>query len=184
MTFKEAANRIEEHAMIHFGVEGYRASKITEALRMAVSLLRAVGELGTNKALETLDHIRELAKAETEDRLLLLPFEIGSTVFELVPIYYTKNPKCKQCDQYYEGGMGDPPCCFKEDYDGVPCYEIRVVKATIENIGFWLSIGSYRKFVFKTRQEAEMALKKLNPETISEKYIYTKNQPTNDEVVE
>lgn len=40
MTYKEAADRIEEHAKIHYKNEYPRANLITEALQMAVKLLR------------------------------------------------------------------------------------------------------------------------------------------------
>lgn len=40
MTYREAANRVEEHMKIHFDKEYPHAIKITEALQMAVGLLR------------------------------------------------------------------------------------------------------------------------------------------------
>lgn len=48
MTYKEAADRIEEHAHIHYRQEYPRANLITEALQMAVKLLRekAIAETG------------------------------------------------------------------------------------------------------------------------------------------
>lgn len=40
MTYREAADRIEEHAQIHFKHEYPHAFKITEALKLAVDVLR------------------------------------------------------------------------------------------------------------------------------------------------
>lgn len=45
MTYEEAANRIEEHAAIHYSKEDPHAEKITEALTMAVSLLRKMAAI-------------------------------------------------------------------------------------------------------------------------------------------
>lgn len=40
MTYKEAADRIQEHMRIHYGDEFPHAIKITEALQLAVDVLR------------------------------------------------------------------------------------------------------------------------------------------------
>lgn len=40
MTYREAANRVEEHMKIHFAKEYPNAIQITEALKMAIGLLR------------------------------------------------------------------------------------------------------------------------------------------------
>ena len=40
MTYREAANRIEEHMHHHYSAEGARCCKITEALELAVETMR------------------------------------------------------------------------------------------------------------------------------------------------
>ena len=45
MTYREAANRIEEHIQIHYKNEYPHAVLITEALQMAVTLLRERADL-------------------------------------------------------------------------------------------------------------------------------------------
>lgn len=45
MDYKEAANRIEEHMAIHHVQEYPHAQKITEALRLAVTVLRSIGSV-------------------------------------------------------------------------------------------------------------------------------------------
>ncbi len=45
MSYREAANRIEDHMRIHYSEEYPRAQKITEALEIAVDLLRGMADL-------------------------------------------------------------------------------------------------------------------------------------------
>ena len=47
MDYKEAANRIEEHMAIHHMQEYPHAQKITEALRLAVTVLRNIDTLAS-----------------------------------------------------------------------------------------------------------------------------------------
>ena len=47
MTYREAANRIEEHIQIHYKNEYPHAVLITEALQMAMTLLRERADLET-----------------------------------------------------------------------------------------------------------------------------------------
>lgn len=47
MDYKEAAARIEEHMIIHHLQEHPHAQKITEALRLAVTVLRSIDALGS-----------------------------------------------------------------------------------------------------------------------------------------
>lgn len=47
MDYKEAANRIEEHMAIHHVQEYPHAQKITEALRLAVTVLRSIDALAS-----------------------------------------------------------------------------------------------------------------------------------------
>lgn len=45
MPYREAANRIEDHMRIHYFKEYPRAQKITEALQIAIDLLRDMATL-------------------------------------------------------------------------------------------------------------------------------------------
>ena len=47
MTYKEAADRIQEHMHIHYGDEYPHAIKVTEALQLAVDVLRKLSLTGT-----------------------------------------------------------------------------------------------------------------------------------------
>lgn len=92
MTYKEAADRIEEHAYIHYGQEYPRANLITEALQMAVKLLRE--------------------KAITETRFITDPKFIDNQTLEI-----TMRPVCEcgyvfsELSYNYRSNMFTPHVC-------------------------------------------------------------------------
>ena len=80
MEIKEAIKRIEEHKQIHFTKEYPRAIKITEALDMAIEKLNLLAEYEDTGL--TPQEIIELAEAEKQGRLLVLPCKEGTTIYQ------------------------------------------------------------------------------------------------------
>ena len=113
-----------------------------------------------------LNRIRELCRAEKDGRLVVLPCKVGDTVYVIEPLFYETfgggDAPCRKCEHFYEGGMGDPPCCLLED-EG--CFHIVEETATLRNLGDWLTPNQFTKetawgkTVFLTHEEAEAALK-------------------------
>lgn len=114
------------------------------------------------KCLKQSAHLSELARAEQDGRLVVLPCKLGDTVYVLEPLWYEtfggKESKCRHCEDFFEGGMGDPPYCRREEEE---CLMVSEMKATLSLIAEWLEHGAFRKTVFLTRQDAEAALSEM-----------------------
>lgn len=122
----------------------------------AVNLLKEYQNIGS------VDRFRELAQAEKDGRLVVLPCKAGDTVYSIEPLWLgaivCEESKCRTCDCFYEGGMGDYPSCLRKEDEW--CLAITEETATLRNIVNWMAGTDFGKTVFLTREEAEAALKK------------------------
>lgn len=98
------------------------------------------------KQLELIDRIRELAEADKDGRLVVLP---AKTVFELTW------DAGHDCDQVCPVSIDGHPCCDFCDKGELCIYERKCQQEHIEQIG---------KTVFLTREEAEKALEAMKDE--------------------
>ena len=105
------------------------------------------------------ERVAELAQAERDGRLVVLPCNARDTVWVIEPLWIAticdKESKCRKCEHFYEGGMGDTPCCLKEEEE---CLVITEKTATLSDIAEWMERKSFGKSVFLTSDEAEAAL--------------------------
>lgn len=97
-----------------------------------------------------------------------LPCKVGTPVYVIEPLWYgiwgEDEHKCRKCEHFYEGGMGDSP-----DYSLRKncCYHIIEEEATIRNLINWITPSMFTekiewgKTVFFTKEEAEQKLKEL-----------------------
>lgn len=90
---------------------------------------------------------------------ILLPCKVGDTVYVLET--FPDSDKCKDCEYFYEGGMGDFPSCEKtiRGDRAAECIEITEVIVTEKLLHWWLYMNAFGKTVFLTKEEAEAALK-------------------------
>ena len=89
--------------------------------------------------------MRNYEKLERENRLIVLPVPIGTTVYEVIP-------PCRETMTYcpYNGGYGTSRC------DGE-----KHCKAYIEEVPF--DVGMYKnRFIHTTRESAEKMVRRLN----------------------
>lgn len=111
------------------------------------------------------DRVRELVHSEKDGRLVVLPCKEGDTVYEVEPLWIAticdKDSKCRSCNDFYEGGMGDTPCCLREEDE---CLTISEKTATLSMIADWMDHAAFGKTVFQTRQEAAETLVKETAE--------------------
>lgn len=93
--------------------------------------------------------------------VILPPCKVGDTVYCFDTIVSDK--MCKNCNYYYEGGMGDIPCCNKGKCGNraVECIEIKEILVTEKDLYWWLYMNDFGKTVFLTKEQAEQKLKEL-----------------------
>lgn len=101
-----------------------------------------------------------------KSRYVELPCKVGDTVYVIEPLWYgiwsDDEHKCRKCEHFYEGGMGDPSDC---SLGNNCCYHIVETKADLRHIADWITPSMFMgeiawgKTVFLTREEAEKALK-------------------------
>lgn len=141
------------------GVAPEDALSALEMAKAACKLVVADAYIATGLMPE---RVSELAQAEKDGRLVVLPCKVGDTVYEIEPLWISticdKGSKCRSCKDFYEGGMGDLPCCLRKDED--ICLSISEKTATLSMIADWMDHAKFGKTVFLTRQEAEEALRK------------------------
>lgn len=100
-----------------------------------------------------------------ENGVIALPCKIGQTVYEIEPlwygIWYENEHKCRKCEHFYEGGMGDEPDC---GLGKKCCYHIVEKEADVRSLADWIIPKTFTKevawgkTVFLTKREAEQAL--------------------------
>ena len=113
----------------------------------------------------SLDSVR-LAEHLLENGVFVPPCNVGDTVYVIEPLWYgiwgEYEHKCRKCEHFYEGGMGDQPDC---NLGKNCCYQIREEKADLRDIVDWITPSHFTKTVawgktvFLTRESAEQALK-------------------------
>ena len=104
------------------------------------------------------------------DRLLaegviVLPCKVGQTVYVIEPLWFgiwvEDEHKCRKCEHFYEGGMGDDPDC---SLGKNCCYHIVEKEAGLRSLVDWITPNEFTKeiawgkTIFLTRSEAEKAL--------------------------
>lgn len=99
-----------------------------------------------------------------KSRFVELPCKVGDTVYVLDDI--VDLDKCKDCEYYYAGGMGDYSACERTRYGFrySKCIEIKAYKMTKGYILEYLVRGDFGKTVFLTKAEAEAKLRELQNE--------------------
>lgn len=110
-------------------------------------------------------HQKQCGFFNEKSRYIELPCKVGDTVYVIKPLWYgiwgDDEHKCRKCEHFYEGGMGDPPGCALEDDC---CYHIEETKADLRHIADWITPSIFMgkiewgKTVFLTREQAEKAL--------------------------
>ena len=105
--------------------------------------------------------LREYEDLEEQGLLLKLPCKVGDKVYILDDI--VDIDKCKNCDFYYWGGMGDYPACnkTKRGFRAVDCIELKEEAISFKNILYCLGNDVFGKNVFLTKAEAEKALEEM-----------------------
>lgn len=98
------------------------------------------------------------------ERAIVPPCKVGDTVWVLETL--PEFDKCKNCEYFYEGGMGDRPACEKTRYGyrAAECIGITEVIVTEKQLYWWLYMNDFGKTVFLTREEAERALQRKEDE--------------------
>lgn len=97
--------------------------------------------------------------------IIVPPCKVGQTVYVIDPLWYgvwgDDEHKCRKCEHFYEGGMGDPPDC---SLGKNCCYHIVEEEANMRKIGDWITPNAFTgkvawgKTVFLTREAAKKAI--------------------------
>ena len=95
-----------------------------------------------------------------------LPCKVGTTVYVIEPLWFgiwgEDDHKCRKCEHFYEGGMGDHPDC---NLGKNCCYQISEEEADLRKLADWITPNGFTgkiawgKTVFLTREEAEAKMK-------------------------
>lgn len=103
--------------------------------------------------------------------VIVPPCKVGQTVYVIEPLWYgiwgENEHKCRKCEHFYEGGMGDNPDCTLGKNC---CYHIVEEEADLRSLADWITPNRFTKeiawgkTVFLTREEAEQALKERENE--------------------
>lgn len=134
-----AADRLEE--LVAYKQTGMEPEELLSATDMA-KVACALHELNAYKDLGPIDRLRELAQADREGRCVVLPCEVGSTVYML----FCGEVVEKRIGQFHVNGYTSPKIWADIDCDW----------STTQRVRWDLAFG---KTVFLTREEAEAALK-------------------------
>jgi hypothetical protein len=122
------------------------------------------------------DRLSEIAQAERDGRLVVLPCKVGAEVFATVDCVDV----IKDCDDDYDG-IGDITCPFEDHCIFEECDDSNQILAETHVSGWWcddsgtwqvfldhinayLRVDDFGKTVFLTRAEAEAALKEAQHE--------------------
>lgn len=100
-----------------------------------------------------------------KERIIVPPCKVGDKVYVIEPLWYgiwgENEHKCRKCEHFYEGGMGDNPDCTLGKNC---CYHIVEEEADLRSLANWITPSRFTeeiawgKTVFFTREEAEQAL--------------------------
>ena len=98
-------------------------------------------------------------------KVVVLPCEVGQMVYVIEPLWYSvwgeDEHKCRKCEHFYEGGMGDHPDCGLGENC---CYQISEVEADVRSLVDWITPNRFTgkiawgKTVFPVIKDAEKAL--------------------------
>lgn len=146
-TFEKVFNRLSEYEDTGLEPDEILTCKELAEAAYAFILLKEYKSLGT------IDHIRELLKAEQDGRLLVLPCEIGDIV------YCITECSCENIDEVYTKcefyGYGtDDMICTRPS--GTKCpYQYRVSEYRATEMNIFMFVRQWGKRAFATREEAE-----------------------------
>ena len=103
--------------------------------------------------------------------VIVPPCKVGTTVYVIEPLWYgvfgDDENKCRKCEHFYEGGMGDHPDC---GLGKNCCYHIVEEEADLRSLVDWIIPNRFTekiawgKTVFLTREDAEKALAERSAE--------------------
>lgn len=104
-------------------------------------------------------------------RFVELPCKVGDKVYKIEPLYYQMfthedDCKCATCEDFYEGGMGDPCGCNRKkpcQYISEEIADLRMIVDISQPNNFTREIA-LGKTAFLTREEAEKAEELRNDE--------------------
>lgn len=112
--------------------------------------------------------IEQIADHLIAEGVVMLPCKIGTMVYTIEPLWYgvwgEDEHKCRKCEHFYEGGMGDSPDC---SLGKNCCYHIVEEEADLRKIADWVTPSSFTKeiawgkTVFLTPEEAEAKLREM-----------------------
>ncbi len=93
---------------------------------------------------------------------VILPCKIGDTVFVFWRL--AEPDLCSKCPDFCWGGMGDSHRCGKTEdgFRSAECIEIQEWTADLNLILGWIRYNEFNRTVFRTREEAETALAKMD----------------------
>ncbi len=128
---------------------GLEPEEIEIANKVIVSAFNLAAKSGTYMLIERL---QEIICAEAEGRLLVLPCKPMTTVYVIEHVdCYMDTEACPMLDESGRcNGEGEMPC---------PLHIVEVV-ADIDSLAKWIVLNAIGKTVFRTREEAEVALRK------------------------
>ena len=95
----------------------------------------------------SIERMKELAKAEAEDRLLILPCKVGDTVYRYSHV--EQRMQALKCEGFLQNGL----------YWKVRCTDLVPSWVGNQKRHFYIAVSSFGKTVFLTREEAEAALR-------------------------
>ncbi len=125
--------------------EGFtEADRVIRALPTIDPVTAAAEALGMSP-----DRLRELAQAEKEGRLVVLPCKVGDTVYR-VGASICKWREIDHCDEYCDGWQ------YRDCWEGT--------RAVLEEKFSLCDLESIGKTVFLTREAAEAALEEMEAE--------------------
>ena len=122
----------------------------------------------TVDCLITAKNLHHIGYRKQSENVIELPCKVGTTVYIIAPLWFgvwgEDDHKCRKCEHFYEGGMGDTPdCCLGNNC----CYQISEKEADLRKLADWITPSEFTgkiawgKTVFLTKEEAEQALAKM-----------------------
>lgn len=118
-----------------------------------------------NEVSLTDNHAKTLVDSLLANGVIVLPCKVGRKVYEIEPLWYSvwgeDEHKCRKCEHFYEGGMGDHPDCGLGENC---CYHICEVEADVRSLVDWITPSRFTnkiawgKTVFLDREDAERVL--------------------------
>ena len=114
-------------------------------------------------------YVEDIVEKLIAEGVILPPCKVGQTVYVIEPLWYgiwgEVEHKCRKCEHFYEGGMGDEPDC---SLGKNCCYHIVETEADLRSLANWITPNGFTKeiawgkTVFLTREEAEKALEEIS----------------------